>query len=136
MRSKIVTILGQDYQMAMTTEAMFRVMEELNMEHPTEIGEKIIKDYSRKGLEDLCKIAKIFCEEAKALMVYRGYDREDQSTIEEQRLSEQLRRMPLGELVAVKNSLIEVVNEGFKREVADEEVDEGLLELAKKEEAQ
>lgn len=136
MRVITVTILGKEYQMAMTTEAMFRVMEELHLEYPTEIGEKIIKDYTREGLGNLCKIARIFCEEAAALRRYHNYRDAEQPVIEEADLSEKLKIMPIGELIDLKNSLIEVVNEGFKREVADEEVDEGLIELAKKEEAQ
>lgn len=135
MRTKLVTILGKEYLMALTTEAMFRIMEELHMEQPTEIGEKIIRDYSRDGLKDICTIAGIMAEEAEAGAAYTQRSKAKRCDFEPEIVAALLRRASLGELVAVKNSLIEVVNEGFKREVTDEEVDEGLIELAKKEEA-
>lgn len=136
MRSKIVTVLGKEYSMALTTEAMFRVMEELDMKHPTEIGDKIINDYSRDGLKDICKIAGIFAEEAEASAAYTQRKKVKRCEFEPAIVEAELRRASMGELIAFKNRLIEVVNDGFKREVIDEEVDEGLIELAKKEEAQ
>lgn len=131
MKTKIITILGKEYHMALTTEAMFHILETLEVNQPVQVFEKI-SETSRQGLQDVCKIASILCEEGEAVRKYQG---KDKGTKIGKKLEDDLKKASFGELIALKNSLMEVINEGFKREIVEEEVDEGLKELEKKEEA-
>ena len=132
MRTKTVTILGKEYNMALTTEAMFRVLETFELSQPVEVFEKL-SEISQQGLQNTCKIASILCEEGEAVRKYQGKERGAKIG---KKLEDELKNASFGELIALKNSLLDVINEGFKREIIEEEIDEGLIELEKKEKAQ
>ena len=132
MKTKTVKILGKDYNMALTTEAMFQILEVFELKQPVEIFERIM-DYSRQSLEDACKMAAILCEEGEAVRKYQGKDKGEKIG---KKLEDELKHASFGELVALKNSIADVLNQGYQREVVDEEIDEGLRELEKKEKAQ
>lgn len=128
---RIITVHGSSYAAAFTCEAMFRLLEDMDVTSPSDVMDKM-KGFGRTSLESIALVAKVLCEEGNALAASRGYQQTD--LINENALQEKIKQCSVGEMVNLRSQLADIIIYGMKEENEneDEEIDVYLEELKKK----
>ena len=91
-----------------------------------QLGE-IVQDNTAEGFVNLCRVFCLLAEQGELARRYEGYDRGE--TPDEERLRAAV--MPY-DVITMRQSVLEALMRGYKRDVPEEETDLGLAELQKK----
>lgn len=118
------TVCGTEYHLLFNGYAMFAAQD---MFENRQLGE-IVQDNTAEGFVNLCRVFCLLAEQGELARRYEGYDRGE--TPDEERLRAAV--MPY-DVIAMRQSVLEALMRGYKRDVPEEETDLGLAELQKKE---
>lgn len=117
------TVCGTEYHLLFNGYAMFAAQD---MFENRQLGE-IVQDNTAEGFVNLCRVFCLLAEQGELARRYEGYDRGE--TPDEERLRAAV--MPY-DVIAMRQSVLEALMRGYKRDVPEEETDLGLAELQKK----
>lgn len=118
------TVCGTEYHLLFNGYAMFAAQD---MFENRQLGE-VVQDNTAEGFVNLCRVFCLLAEQGELARRYEGYDRGE--TPDEERLRAAV--MPY-DVIAMRQSVLEALMRGYKRDVPEEETDLGLAELQKKE---
>lgn len=118
-----VTVCGTEYHLLFNGYAMFAAQD---MFKDRQLGE-IVQDNTAEGFVNLCRVFCLLAEQGELARRYEGYDKGE--TPDEERLRASV--MPY-DVIAMRQSVLEALMRGYKRDVPEEETDLGLAELQKK----
>lgn len=113
---------GTEYHLLFNGYAMFAAQD---MFENRQLGE-IVQDNTAEGFVNLCRVFCLLAEQGELARRYEGYDRGE--TPDEERLRAAV--MPY-DVIAMRQSVLEALMRGYKRDVPEEETDLGLAELQK-----
>ena len=119
-----VTVCGTEYHLLFNGYAMFAAQD---MFENRQLGE-IVQDNTAEGFVNLCRVFCLLAEQGELARRYEGYDKGE--TPDEEQLRAAV--MPY-DVIAMRQSVLEALMRGYKRDVPEEETDLGLAELQKKE---
>ena len=136
-----ITFKGREYSLLYNGSAMFEV--EARYSKPREVAPgadeaeadtfsifDLIGERTPDGFKALCSIAAIMAEQGELMRRYMGYDAGAVLTAEEL----QIFLLPT-EHINLYRAVCNAITKGYGREVEEEEIDLGLIELQKKTEA-
>lgn len=117
------TVCGTEYHLLFNGYAMFAAQD---MFENRQLGE-IVQDNTAEGFVNLCRVFCLLAEQGELARRYEGYDKGE--TPDEERLRAAV--MPY-DVITMRQSVLEALMRGYKRDVPEEETDLGLAELQKK----
>ena len=114
------TVCGTEYHLLFNGYAMFAAQD---MFENRQLGE-IVQDNTAEGFVNLCRVFCLLAEQGELARRYEGYDKGE--TPDEERLRAAV--MPY-DVITMRQSVLEALMRGYKRDVPEEETDLGLAEL-------